>query len=170
MATDTFVLGKIGAPRGIKGDLRVKSYSGEFGHIQALKTVELRGEGRILRLKVLRATEYPDCNTIAFEGYPTPEAARALTGMEIFAGREAAAPLADNEWYVADLVGLALCDSAGTELAKVVSFLEGGADPLLEAGLPDGRKRLVPFRREFVGEVDLAKGRIELLAPWLLEE
>jgi 16S rRNA processing protein RimM len=170
MATDTFVLGKIGAPRGIKGDLRVKSYSGEFGHIMALKVAELRGEGRILRLKVARANEYPDCSTMAFEGYSTPEAARALTGLEIYGDRGSAAPLSDNEWYVADLEGLALRDKEGKELGKVVAFLDGGADPLLEALLPDGRRCLLPFRKEFVGEVNLAGGFIEVLAPWVLEE
>ena len=169
MAAEKFVLGKIGAPRGLKGDLRVQSYSGEFGHIFALKTAELHGEGRILRLKLARATEFPDCSTIAFEGYPTPEAARALTGMEIWAPREDSAPLGENEWYVADLEGMALVDGEGRELGKVVAVIEGAADPLLEALLPDSRRCLVPFRKEFVGEVDDVGRRIVLLAPWILE-
>ena len=169
MAADKFVLGKIGAPRGLKGDLRVQSYSGEFGHILALKTVELHGEGRILRLKVARGTEFPDCSTIAFEGYPTPEAARALTGMEIWAPRGESAPLGENEWYGADLEGMALVDGEGRELGKVVAVIEGAADPLLEALLPDSRRCLVPFRKEFVGDVDEAGRRIVLLAPCILE-
>ena len=169
MASEKFVLGKIGAPRGLKGDLRVQSYSGEFGHILGLKTVELRGEGRILRLKVVRGTEYPDCSTIAFEGYPTPETARAITGMEIWAPREDSAPLGENEWYVADLEGMALVDGSGAELGKITAVIQGAADPLLEALLPDGRRCLVPFRKEFVGEVDEAGRRVFLVTPWILE-
>jgi 16S rRNA processing protein RimM len=174
MPADSFILGRLGAPRGIKGDLRLQSYSGEYEHIQAQKFLELRGQGRSLRLKVLRLSVYPDGATIAFDGYPTPETARALTGLEIVAPRSEAAPLGENEWYVADLMGLALVGPAGSELAgselgRIISVVEGGPDPWLETALPDGRKVLVPFRKEFVGSVDVKAGRVELLAPWLLE-
>lgn len=170
MAQDGFVLGKLGAPRGIKGDLRIQSYSGEYDHIFNQKTLELRGEGRLLRLKVLRFQENPDISTIAFEGYPTPETARALVGLEIYAPREGGAPLGENEWYVADLVGLSVSSKEGQEYGKIISVVEGGPDPWLETLLPGGRKVLIPFRKEFVGEVDLKAGRLELLAPWLLDE
>lgn len=170
MANDSFLLGKIGAPRGIKGDLRIQSYSGEYGHIFGQKTLELRGEGHILRLKVLRFQENPDISTIAFEGYPTPETARVLVGMEIYASREGGAPLGENEWYVADLIGIAVVSKEGQEYGKVISVVEGGPDPWLETLLPDGRKVLIPFRKEFVGEVDEKAGRLELIAPWLLDE
>lgn len=174
MSIDTFFLGKIGAPRGIKGDLRLTSYSGEFEHLAKRKSLTLKGEGRSLVVKVIRLQVNPDGATIAFEGYPSPETARVLTGLEIVASRAEGAPLAENEWYVADLVGLGLRgpregDTRGQELGTIVAVVEGGPDPWLEALLPDGRKALVPFRKEFVGEVDIAGGSIELLAPWILE-
>lgn len=170
MANDSFLLGKIGAPRGIRGDLRIQSYSGEYGHIFSQKSLELRGEGHILRLKVARFQENPDISTIAFEGYPTPETARALVGLEIYAPREGGAPLGENEWYVADLIGIAVVSREGQEYGKVISVVEGGPDPWLETLLGDGRKVLIPFRKEFVGEVDEKAGRLELIAPWLLDE
>jgi 16S rRNA processing protein RimM len=175
MPLDHFILGKLGAPRGLKGDLKLQSYSGEFAHILGQKTLELRGEGRSLVLKVLRSQENPDGATIAFEGYPTPEAARALTGLEIVAPRSGGAPLAENEWYAVDLAGLALygpsgSESAGTELGKVLSVVEGCADPCLECLVAaSGSRVLVPFRKEFVGKVDIEAGRLEILAPWILE-
>jgi 16S rRNA processing protein RimM len=174
MPTDAFILGRLGAPRGIKGDLKIQSYSGEFKHIFKLKSLELKGEGRSLIVKVLRAEEFPDGATIAFEGYPSPETARALTGLEIVAPRSGGAPLKKNEYYIVDLVGLVLRGQAGTELAakelgKIISVVEGCADPCLEVLLPDGRKVLVPFRKEFVGRVDVEGGAVELLARWVLE-
>ena len=105
---------------------------------------------------------------MAFVGYETPEAARVLTGLDIMVARDRAAPLKDNEWYVADLVGLDLTHE-GRVVARIRSVLEGGPDPWLEAELPDGRRSLVPFRGEFVGSIDLSAGRVELLAPWLLD-
>ncbi len=166
---DKLAVARLGAPRGVRGDLRVQSYSGEFEHLMRLRVVELRGEDRSLRLKVLRCERAGDGLTMAFEGYTTPESARALTGLDIVVDRGDAAPLAENEWYVADLVGLDLVDAGGRKLARVQGVLSGGPDPLLEALLPEGRVALVPFRKEFVGHVDVEGGRAELLAPWILE-
>ena len=90
--------------------------------------------------------------------------------------RSGASPLKPNQWYVDDLVGLALVN-AGRRLAEVRSVLEGGAEPWLEVFVPGAvgqtpgnpeRVAVVPFRKEFVGEVDLAAGTIELLVPELL--
>jgi 16S rRNA processing protein RimM len=175
-------IGRLGAPKGLRGDLKVQSYSGEFKHILGLKSARLRGTDpatgapRLLELAVSRVERSGDGLSMAFAGYDSPEAARVLTGMDILAERADCAPLGKNEWYVADLVGLSLV-SEGKSVATVRSVLEGGADPWLEAVLPAGageggasRTALVPFRKEFVGEVDLEAGTIEILAPWLLEE
>jgi 16S rRNA processing protein RimM len=186
---ESLAIGRLGAPKGVRGDLKVHSYSGESAHIHRLKEASLRGSDpatgapRTLKLKVARVEGSGASLTIAFEGYPSPEAARALTGMDIVAPRSEAAPLKANEWYVVDLVGLALV-VGGEKVATVRSILEGGADPWLEAvvSTPDSggasgaakrgaeRVSLVPFRKEFVGEVDIEAGTIELLAPELLDE
>ena len=183
---EVFAVGRLGAPKGVHGDLKLQSYSGESAHFRKLAEVELRsvdpasddaatGTATTLKLKGTSIQGEGNFLTIAFAGYTSPETARVLTGMEIIVPRAAAAPLKANEWYIEDLTGLVLVDASdsptkGRELARVRSVLEGGADPCLEAVLPGGRSALVPFRKEFVGEVDVAGGRIELLAPWLLDE
>jgi 16S rRNA processing protein RimM len=169
------VVGRLGAPRGISGDLRVQSYSGETAHILSLKNVELVREREglpetRLHLKVSRAEEGPGGLTLAFEGYATPEKATVLAGMEILVDRGAGAPLRDNEWYTADLIGLRLVAPGGaTVYGLVKAVCEGGPDPWLEIELGREERPLVPFRKEFIGGIDLAAGTIELLAPWILE-
>ncbi|HET7839087.1 MAG TPA: ribosome maturation factor RimM [Rectinemataceae bacterium] len=184
---DRIAIGRLGAPKGVRGDLKVHSYSGESEHFLALKEVELASTGlveRRLRLKVLRVEGEGASLTMAFEGYPSPEAARVLTGMDIMVGPEGIAPLRKNEWYISDLVGLAVV-AEGREVGRVLSVLEGGPEPWLEvqrnaedrmpSASEGSAKRnaagvsLVPFRKEFVGEVDVAAGRLELIAPWILE-
>lgn len=190
MDSDFLVIGRLGAPKGVRGDLKIQSYSGEFAHFRKLKEVELRGEDaakgapRSLSLKVTRIEGEGSAFTMAFEGYPSPETARTLTGLEILVPRSGAAPLRENEWYVVDLIGLSLVGARGSSeegavYGQVRSVLEGGSDPWLEvvrtpgAGMASRSASgalLVPFRKEFVGEVDLSAGTIELLAPWLLDE
>lgn len=191
-------IGRLGAPKGVRGDLKVHSYSGESGHFHNLKEVELRapqGEAggapaRPLRIKVERVEGSGASLTMAFPGYPSPETARALTGLDIVVPRSGASPLGPNQWYIDDLVGLVLVDSVGQRLAEVRSVLEGGAEPWLEvvvtgaegpaqgakdkrgpariSGRTPERVSIVPFKKEFVGKVDLAAGTIELLVPELL--
>jgi 16S rRNA processing protein RimM len=222
---DNFLIGRLGAPKGVRGDLKLQSYSGESEHFRKLKEAVLvgpdpaTGQVRRLKLKIERLQANGGDITIAFAGYPSPETARALTGLEIVVPRAEAAPLGANEWYVADLVGLSLVHG-GVKVATVRSVIEGGAEPWLEAqrdtqrnaegqnggssggaregstrtakrnaegqnggssgGAREGSTRtakrnaegvsLVPFRKEFVGEIDLEAGTIELLEPRLLDE
>ncbi len=163
---------KLGAPKGVKGALKVQSYSGEFGHLASLKSVLLGPEGKpelAVPMRILAVDASAVSMSAVFAGYDSPEKARALTGMEIFLPREAASPLAENEWYIHDLVGLKLTLS-GEPVGEVVAVLDGGADPLLEIKpLKGGASCLVPFRNEFIGTVDVGAGTMELLAGWLLE-
>lgn len=172
-------IGRLGAPRGVSGDLRVQSYSGEYDHIRGLRTVELVREKEglpetRLHLKVLRAEDGHGGLTLAFEGYSMPERATILAGMEILVDKSLAAPLGENEWYTTDLVGLRLVSpDKVTSYGVVRAVCEGGSDPWLEVdrglGAAAADRSLVPFRKEFIGEIDLAGGWIELLAPWILE-
>jgi 16S rRNA processing protein RimM len=168
-------VGRLGSPHGVQGQLRVHSYSGETAHIGDLDEVDLVREERglpvtRLHLKVMLAEEGHGGLSLAFEGYSSREKAGLLSGMEIIVDRKKAAPLGENEWYVTDLVGLSLvAPGGGLPYGRVRAVCDGGPDPWLETERPDGSLALVPFRKEFIGVVDVAAGTIELLAPWILE-
>jgi len=177
-ADGRLLAGRLGAPRGVEGDLRVHSYSGESSHLLALKTLELVHEGpggRETRLRVEVSRVLVDEGgglSLRFKGYESPELALRLVGMEILVERAQAAPLGEGEWYITDLVGLeAVPPGGGPAYGRVVAVCGGGPDPWLELELPAGaaERRLVPFRKEFVGDIDLAAGTLVLLAPWVLE-
>jgi 16S rRNA processing protein RimM len=103
-----------------------------------------------------------------FRGIDSPEAAKALKGMEILVDREDAAPLRQGEYYIEDLKGVEVC--AGDEvLGEISAILEGGGGSLAELRLRTGEIRLVPFRDEFFGDIDLVGRRAELLRRWILE-
>jgi 16S rRNA processing protein RimM len=169
---ELLAVAKLGAPRGLGGFLKVMSYSGEYGHLVGLKKVLGAFEDAPEKKTLLSIREVQKGDwgaSFAFDGYDSPETARALTGMILFLPRSEACPLRKGEYYIRDLVGLSVM-LGGTKVGKVVGVLEGGADPLLEV-LADGRgaSSLVPFRSAFVGDVDIESGSLELLAGWFLE-
>jgi 16S rRNA processing protein RimM len=169
---ELLAVAKLGAPRGLKGLVKVHSYSGDFSHIESLKQVLVAPEGEPGKGKTLQVSFVERGGhglDMAFSGYESPEKARGLTGLLLYLPRELASPLRENEYYIHDLVGMRVL-SQGLEAGIVEAVLEGGADPLLELRRTGtGAMSLVPFRKEFVGEVDLKAKSLELLAGWLLE-
>jgi 16S rRNA processing protein RimM len=187
--TERFVIGLVGLPFGLDGRVKVRSLSGEEEHLLRLKKAVLRKNGEEVEHTVEAAFSQP--LSLKFAGIDSPEAAKLLGGAEIIAGREEAAPLREGEFYIEDLKGLAVYAaktaperavpgqtpegtvperSPENEIVGHISdIVEGGASFLAEVTLVSGEKRLVPFRNEFFGPVDLVPGRIELLLRWILE-
>lgn len=94
-------------------------------------------------------------------GVDTREAAEALKGVTLWADRDKLPVLPDDEFYHADLIGLAVYDTGGVLLGKVRAIYDHGAGDILEIFGP-GRKQtlLLPFTRAVVPTVDLSAGRI----------
>ncbi len=162
MASDLLAVGVVTATHGTAGELRVRSFSGAPDNMLALREAVFRkaGSERLLRLQTVRRG--PRGAIVAVEGLDTPEKARVLVGSELWVPRADAARLAPGEFYLADLCRCRVW-LGDEEIGPVRSVWDGGPAALLEGTGPGGRTVLVPFTEHFVGEVDLAAGRIELL-------
>jgi 16S rRNA processing protein RimM len=164
---ERFVAALVGPPFGLKGFVKVHSLSGEFEHLLRLKQAVLRQEGRE-QVREVEAAEGASSLVMKFRGIDSPEAAKILAGAELLVGRDEAAPLGRGEYYIEDLKGLEVWE--GTEvLGSISDVLEGGGGSLVELRLRNGGTRLVPFRDEFFGEVDIEGKRARLLCRWILE-
>jgi 16S rRNA processing protein RimM len=171
--TESFVVGLVGSPFGLKGFVKVRSLSGETDHLTARTELTLRQDGRDRDYRVesweLHAGPSPVL-LMKLAGIDAPEEAKALSGAEIIAGRIQAAPLKPGEFYVEDLKGLEVAAAGGGEiLGRITDILEGGGGDLAEIRLKSGETRLVPFRKEFFGDVSPETGKAVLLERWILE-
>ncbi|GHT82188.1 ribosome maturation factor RimM [Spirochaetia bacterium] len=175
--TEQFVVALVGAPFGIKGFVKTKPLSGELDHLEQLETVVLRRENRETSFYIEETLRVGPSLAVKFRGIDTPEAARALSGAEMCTDRDHAAPLGTDEYYIEDLRGIPVTDTDGAVLGHITDVLEGGGGQLIElrltSPLPGGELRLVPFRKEFFGEVDVDNASIEkrravLLERWIL--
>jgi len=164
-----FTLGLVGAPFGLEGFVKVKTFSGETSHFLQLKKVILRLNGKDEACDVSETLVKGDSLLMRFPGIESPEAAKALIGAEIIVEREFASPLGDGEFYIEDLKGLEVVNNERETLAHISNIVEGGGGLLAELKLDSGELRFVPYRKEFFGEVELNNGKIILLEPWILE-
>lgn len=173
------VTGIIRSAHGLDGFVKVDSPSGEVGHYADLTEVLARKSGSQDEPKrlVIEAVEGSShLLLVKFVGVETPEQAKALSGMELLVPRDKACPLAEGEYYVSDLCKCVLMYK-GVPVGTITSVLEGGADDLLEVILTEsgpedsspGQRRLVPLRKEFVGDIDIGARTVELMHRWILE-
>jgi len=154
-------VGVVRAAHGTAGEVRVRSYSGETGHLLALREVRLRlgTRERTAAVEAVRPAS-PDV-LVKFAGVDDRETAQALIGGELWVDRSRAAPLGPGEFYADDLCGCGLFVGA-ERVGEVTGVCETGHASLLEVRTGDGRTVMVPFTDHFVGEVDVAARRVAL--------
>ncbi len=165
-------IGRIVSSHGVRGEVKVKSFSGDDTHFKSADSLILRrsvgGTVRERKVKLLSLRGALPNLIAAFEGISSPEDARAYRGAELLIERNAAQALKDGEYYFADLEGCAL-EFNGAEVGRVKSVWENSNCDMLEVVLTDGRIAQVPLQDKFVAEVDTQNARIELRVDWILE-
>ena len=160
------VVGRIGKPHGVRGEVTVDVRSDEperrFAPGAVLLAQPPRGSAYPhTTLTVGRARWHQSTLLVTFEQVPDRTAAEAARGV-VLRARVAAdeTPEDPDEFYDHQLVGLAAHDVSGAPLGEVTGLVHGGAQDLLMVRTPDGRDALVPFVKALVPEVDLGAGRV----------
>ena len=164
--TIELVVGRIGKPHGIRGEVTVDVRSDEpnrrFAVGATLRAEPPRGSASPLRtLTVGRTRWHQSTLLVTFAELPDRNAAEAARGILLHATIPAdETPEDPDEFYDHQLVGLAAYDVAGVLLGEVSALVHGGAQDLLVIRTPERREALVPFVKALVPEVDLAAGRV----------
>jgi 16S rRNA processing protein RimM len=159
--SNVVVLGRVGAPHGVQGWVKVTSYTEPAAGIAnyPLWTLVQRSQPRTVR--VLESKRAGQGIAVRLEGIETREAAQALTGAEVQVERSALPGVGPKEHYLHDLLGLEAVNREGTPLGRVDGFLDMPAHPVMV--LRDGKvERLVPVVSERLLAVDQATGRVTL--------
>ncbi|MFV2092104.1 MAG: ribosome maturation factor RimM [Hyphomicrobiales bacterium] len=155
-------LGRITGVHGVRGLVTVQPFTQNPADISAYGPVQT-GSGRRLELTV-KSTKKNGL-IVAVSGVTSREAAAALRGEEVFTSRDRLPGTGTDEWYCADLVGLAAVNPAGEKLGTVIAVENFGAGDLLEIAPQSGESIYLPFTSEIVPEVDVPGGRVVLVPP-----
>jgi 16S rRNA processing protein RimM len=157
-------LGQIGAAHGVRGEVRLHSFTADPVAIANYGPLET-DDGRTFEIETLRPAK--DHFVATLVGIRGRNAAEQLTNVKLYVPRERLpVTIAADEFYHADLVGLAVVDRAGERLGIVVAIHNFGAGDLIEMR-PDagGKTELLPFDEATVPEVDLTAGRLVVERP-----
>lgn len=159
MADDLICVGAIAGSFGVRGEVRLKSFTAIPEDIADY--CPLLSEDGDAKFDIQITRSIKNGFAARLSGVTTKEEADALRGAQLFVRRDVLPSLPDDEFYHADLIGLQVVDTGGTELGTVKSVQNHGAGDLLEVQSPASSTTvLLPFTRAAVPTVDLASGRI----------
>lgn len=152
------MVGEIGRPHGVRGLVRLRAYTEDPAAIAAYSP--LTDETGTRRF----AITLKGGDIAAVEGVADRDAAQRLTGTRLFVERDRLPPPAEDEFYLADLIGLAAVTAAGETLGTIRAVEDHGAGGFLVVE-GEGREHLLPFTKAVVPVVDIAGGRVTVVPP-----
>jgi len=155
---DFFEIGTVVKAQGIKGEVRVYPSTDDPARFSRLDAVYVSQKGRENRYALQWARTRGTLAIVKLNGVDDRNAAEALVGAVFKIPPEKALPLARDEYYIRDLLGLAVQTEQGQPLGVVSEVLRTGANDVYEVSPPDGKSFYIPAIKDCVKAVDLPGG------------
>lgn len=153
--TQKIIIGRFGAPHGVKGWLHLYSFTRPTSNIKQYRDwqIQFKQQWQTLHLETLR--DHQDHYLVKLEGINDRDAASALTNIDINIEQQQLPSLANDEYYWSDLIGLTVTTQDGHLLGTVTELLETGANDVL---VVQGAKRhLIPYTQQVVININLTE-------------
>ncbi len=166
-AAERVCVGVITGAHGLKGLVRVKPFTESPEGVAAYGPVQSEDGHRRFEIDVANRTGKGQV-LVRIAGVTSREGADALKGERLYVDRDCLPPPEEDEFYHADLVGLAVVLEDGSPLGGVRAVHEFGAGVVVEIVDDSGALLTVPFTRAAVPEIDLAGGRLVVVQEQLL--
>jgi 16S rRNA processing protein RimM len=165
--TQKICVAKIGAAHGVRGEVRLWTFTED--PLAVLTYGPLTSKDGSRQFEVARAREAKDHVVAAFKGVTERGAAERLNGIELYVPRDRLPPTEDDEYYHADLIGLAAETTSGEPLGRVIAIHNFGAGDIIEIAPPAGSTLMLPFSNAVVPTVDIKGGRVLIELPAEIE-
>ena len=161
MRQSHLLVGEIVRPQGIRGEVKLRHYTDDPARFLELKTVLHQKEGGFTPLTILSARVRGEDVYLSLEGVEDRNAAEKLRGAMLYVDRAHAAELAENQWFIADLLGARAQDTQGRPLGVLQEVYTPGGTDVFVFHTPQGTL-MVPALQSVLLSVDVEKGLIVL--------
>ena len=165
MTKGRVLLGVVAAPHGVRGLVRIRSFTEDPMAIASYGALSDETGQKQYRVEALSAVKGAVLARI--EGVADRTAAEAARGLRLYVERSALPATSEREWYEADLIGLAAVGRDGRDRGKVVAFHDFGAGRTMEVsgGSASRSSVMLPFTDAVVPEVDVEGGKVLVDPP-----
>jgi len=165
MSKGRVLLGVVAAPHGVRGLVRIRSYTEDPMAIAAYGPLSDETGKKQYRVEALSAVK--GAVLVRIEGVTDRTAAEAMRGLRLYVERSLLPATGEQEWYEADLIGLAAVGRDGRDWGKVIAFHDFGAGRTMEISGGGGSRGsvMLPFTDEAVPEIDVEGGKVVVDPP-----
>jgi 16S rRNA processing protein RimM len=158
---------RIGAAHGVRGAVKLWTFTEDPLAVKHYGPLMTKDGGR--QFEVTHVREAKDHLVATLKGIATREDAERLNGLELYIARDKLPETDEDEYYHADLIGLAAVNAADEPLGRVVAIHNFGAGDIIEIAPAKGATMLLPFTNAVVPTVDVAGGRVVIELPQEIE-
>ncbi len=152
---DLLQVGVITGTHGLKGEVKVFPTTSDVNRFDDLEDVIIQAGTKQIPLKVQYCKYFKKFVFVKFEGLNDINDVEQYKRCPILVTRENAVELEEDEYYVADLLGLTIVDDSGVTIGTLENVIETGANDVYEVKTPDGGHVLLPAIKECILDVDL---------------
>lgn len=155
---------RIGAAHGLRGEVRLNSFTAEPMAVTQYGVLSDDSGTRAFEIESCRPAK--GVLIARFKGVADRTAAEALCNVDLYVPRERLPPTEPDEFYHADLIGLAAVGRDGAAIGTIVAVHDFGAGDILEiAPIAGGPTLMLPFTDAAVPNIDIAAGRVVVIPP-----
>jgi 16S rRNA processing protein RimM len=154
---------RIGAAHGVRGAVKLWTFTEDPLAVKRYGPLQTKDGAR--QFEVTHVREAKGHLVATLKGIATREEAERLNGLELYVAREKLPATDEDEYYHADLIGLAAVNAAGEPLGRVIAIHNFGAGDIIEVAPANGATMLLPFSNAVVPTVDLEGGRVVIELP-----
>jgi 16S rRNA processing protein RimM len=158
---------RIGAAHGVRGAVKLWTFTEDPLAIKQYGPLMTKDGAR--QFEVTHVREAKDHLVATLKGIASREDAERLNGIELYIARDKLPDTDADEYYHADLIGLAAVNTAHEPLGRVIAIHNFGAGDIIEIAPAQGPSMLLPFTNAVVPTVDLAGGRVVIELPQEIE-
>jgi 16S rRNA processing protein RimM len=154
---------RIGAAHGVRGAVKLWTFTEDPLAVKHYGPLATKDGAR--KFEVATAREAKGHLVATLKGIATREEAERLNGIELYIAREKLPATDEDEYYHADLIGLAAVNAANEPIGRVIAIHNFGAGDIIEIAPVHGATILLPFTNAVVPTVDLAAGHVVIALP-----
>ncbi len=153
-------VGVISSTHGVRGEVKVYPTTDDPARFQQLEQVLLDTGKERVPLKIDGVRYFKNLVILKFRGIDSIETVEGYKGMDLYVSREDAVPLAENENFIADLIGMEVRTDEGLYLGELSDVMETGANDVYVVKPPEGKGLLLPAIRDCILDVNVEEKRM----------
>lgn len=167
MSAQLLFVAQVGAAHGVRGEVKITTFTEDPMALAEYR--DLKRQDGSPAITILSARPVKGGIVARLKGVEDRNAAEALRGLKLYISRDALPEPEEDEFYLADLIGLSVETAEGEVLGKVKTIQDFGAGDLLEIQPRGGASWWLPFTKEAVPEVRIAEGKVIAAPPAVTE-